>query len=70
MKADLTTKLLLTVIAIFLGTHLIGNPPATKNAQAFAGGSEMITGGGSHVWHLKDGKIRFCSISEKCSGWF
>ena len=70
MKADLTTKLLLTVIAILLGTHVIGNQPAMKNALASGGGGEMISAAGSVVYHLKDGKIRICYINSKCDGWF
>ena len=62
MKVDLTTKSLLTIIAIFLGILVIGNPPATQKAEAFGGGDEMIASdGGRGVWHLKNGKLRHCN---------
>ena len=63
MKADMTTKAMLTIIVIFLGILVIGNPPTTNKAQAFGGGGEMIAGGQKLIWHLKDGKVR------QCYGW-
>ena len=75
MKADITTKAMLTIIAMFLGILAIGNPPTTNKAQAFGGGSEMIAGGEQLIWHLKDGKVRQChgfihgNKEPRCSNW-
>ena len=69
MKIDFYTKVVLTIIAIGVTIPMISNPPITKHANAaFGGGSEMIvTGQGSMMWHLKDGKVRYCQF-DNCSG--
>ena len=75
METDMITKLLLTGILMFLGILVIGNPPATNKAQAFGSGGEMIAGGESFIWQLKDGKVRQCygfiqgKKDPRCSNW-
>ena len=75
MKIDWYTKAVLTVIAIGVGLLVFEQKPV-KEAQAFMGGGEMIAGSGGHdkVWHLKNGKVRYClsrpSLSDvKCYKW-
>ena len=76
MKLDFYTKFILTVIAIGVLIPMVGNPPVTKNANAFVGGGEMIEsvgGSGYAVMHLKNSKVRFCetlgNYRVKCGNW-
>ena len=69
MNLDLYTKVVLTLIAIGVLVPIINNFTITKSANAKSGNSvEMIatSGEGSSVFHLKDGKIRWCNV-KKCS---
>ena len=70
MKTDTYTKVVLTGIAICLGVIAFDYKP-TINAQASSSnGGEMIVPRASNVgvYHLKDGKIRYCT-NLKCYEW-
>ena len=73
MKTDTYTKVVLTGIAIFLGVIAFDYKPSMKAEAGIMGGGEMIapTGTGPHVWHLRDGKMRYCYIDGgiSCYGW-
>ena len=72
MKTDTYTKVVLTGIAIFLGVIAFDYKP-TINAQASSSsGVEMISSGQDrNVWHLKDGKVRYCFLDAgvECFRW-
>ena len=72
MKIDWYTKAVLTVIAIGVGFLVFEQKPV-KEAQAFMGGGEMIAADSSGVYHLKNGKIRYCvgdtRDGAECSPW-
>ena len=69
MKLDKFTKVLLTFIAIFLGIIAFDYKPNIEAKAGIMGGNEMIAGGDSGaVFHLKDGRVRFCSYSG-CGKW-
>jgi hypothetical protein len=59
MKTDGYTKAVLTVIAIGVVFLVFAQKPV-KEAQAFTGGGETISAGPEGVYHLKNGKIRWC----------
>ena len=72
MKIDTYSKVVLTGILIFLGVIAFDYKP-TINAQASSSsGVEMISAGqGKNVWHLKDGKVRYCFLGAgvECFRW-
>ena len=72
MKIDKYTKVVLTGILILLGVIAFDYKP-TLNAQAgIMDGGEMISAGkNKNVWHLKDGKVRYCFLGAgvKCFKW-
>ena len=69
MKTDTYTKVVLTGIAICLGVIAFDYKP-TINAQASSskGGVMIAPHEGGSVYHLKDGKIRYCT-NLKCYEW-
>lgn len=79
MESDIYLKTIISIIAIFLGVIAYKTQP---NSEANAP-IEMIVGGGKgadrsiHMWHLKNGKIRFCDLSNpdlkilmRCYNWY
>ena len=69
MKTDAYTKVVLTGIAIFLGVIAFDYKPTTNAHAGITGGSEMITSGAEdQMWHLRDGKVRYC-FRTACYDW-
>ena len=72
MKIDTYSKVILTGIAIFLGFIAFDYKPSIK---AEAGtppsvGSEMIVSvDGVQVWHMRNGKVRYCISLGGCKDW-
>jgi 4-amino-4-deoxy-L-arabinose transferase-like glycosyltransferase len=63
MKIDTYSKVILTGIAIFLGFIAFDYKPSIKAEAGLMGGNEMIAPeDGGALWHLKDGKIRWCRL--------
>jgi len=73
MKTDTYTKVVLTGIAIFLGFIAFDYKPSMKAEAGIMGGGEILLKGMGSATHLKDGKIRFCSLpddkSVEIKGW-
>ena len=74
MKTDAYTKVVLTGIAIFLGFIAFDYKPTINAHAGITGGGEMISAASNkRVWHLRDGKVRFCFPRNRdrvsCSGW-
>ena len=71
MKIDLYTKLVLTVIAIGIGMLVFEQKPMKEAQAGIMGGGDMIAANGTVVFHLKDGKVRFCAYNSglSCSGY-
>ena len=74
MKLDAYTKVVLTSIAILLGFIVFDLRTALKEKSEATGNNEMISAeqvGG--VWHLRNGKIRFCALKSRtgydCFAW-
>ena len=70
MKTDTYTKVVLTGIAIFLGFIAFDYKPTINAHAGITGGSEMIMQYGDSVdfWHLRDGKLRYCSPTRYAAG--
>jgi hypothetical protein len=73
MKIDLYTKLVLTVIAIGIAMLVFEQKPMKEAQAGIMGGGEMIATPSRHaiVFHLKDGKVRFCEMDKRlqCTGY-
>ena len=66
MKIDLYTKLVLTVIAIGIGMLVFEQKPMKEAQAGIMGGGEMIVSQESGwVWHMKDGKVRWCMLESE-----
>ena len=73
MKIDTYTKVLLTGIFLFLGVIAFDLKPDIEAQASSSGGVEMIVNTDRPMLgHLKDGKIRFCTVlsgETYCYGW-
>ena len=69
MKTDAYTKIVLTGIAIFLGFIAFDYKPTINARVGMKCGGEMISAASNkRVWHLRDGKVRWCMMIS-CDDW-